>query len=107
MADRFHKITAQGIRLVLDLRVGHIRSLEIERDGRTLAPLYTAPWVDDPSVTDDESIQANLRFLSGDFFCAPFGGSDDPKIPGHGWPPNSRWDHVSTERHAGGGSVAR
>jgi hypothetical protein len=107
MTDRFHELRAEGIRLVVDLAVGHIRSFEIERDGRRLAPLYTAPWVDDPTVANDESIPPNLRFLSGDFFCAPFGGTDDPSVPAHGWPANSRWKHENTAKHPKGGAVAR
>ncbi len=105
--ERFCRIEARGISVVLDLAVGHIRALEIERGGRVLAPLYTAPWVDDPAIAEDESIPPNLRFLSGDFFCAPFGGSDEAGTPPHGWPANSRWEHLETRPHADGGAVAR
>ena len=105
--DRFHESHAAGIRVVVDLAVGHLRSLEIERDGRRLTPLYTAPWVDDPSIAHDESIVPNLRFLSGDFFCAPFGSASEEGVPPHGWPANSRWDHLETIAHPQGGSVAR
>lgn len=107
MAERFHTIRADGIAVVIDLAVGHLRSLEIERDGRKLTPLYTAPWVDDPAISADESILPNLRFLSGDFFCAPFGATDDPAIPSHGWPANSPWDHLGTVSLEEGGSIAR
>jgi hypothetical protein len=107
MAERFHELRAEGVRVVVDLAVGHLRTLEVEHDGRRLAPLYTAPWVDDPAIASDKSIPPNLRFLSGDFFCAPFGGSDDPSVPGHGWPANSRWSHVDTAKHPNGGAVAR
>jgi hypothetical protein len=72
-----------------------------------LTPLYTAPWVDDPAVANDESIQPNLRALSGDFFCAPFGGTDEEGVPTHGWPANSAWDHLDTRAYAEGGSIAR
>jgi hypothetical protein len=92
----FSTIEAKGIRVALDLRAGHVRSLEIEADGRTLRPLHTAPWVDDPSITGDESIPPNLRLLSGDFFCAPFGLSDVEPAPSHGWTANSPWRHVET-----------
>ncbi len=107
MTDRFHTVEAEGIDVTIDLAVGHLRSVEIERDGRRLTPFYTAPWVDDPAVAEDESIVPNLRFLSGDFFCAPFGGTDDADIPPHGWPANSSWDHVETRAHPSGGTVAR
>jgi hypothetical protein len=107
IAERFHTIRAEGITVTLDLAAGHFRAVEIERDGRRLTPFYTAPWVDDPKISEDESIPANLRFLSCDFFCAPFGKSDVEEAPPHGWPANSRWEHVETRAHESGGSVAR
>ena len=107
MAERFHTVQAKGVTVVVDLAVGHLRTVEIVFQGRKLTPLYTAPWVDDPAIAGDESILPNLRFLSGDFFCAPFGSADDPAVPSHGWPANSRWEHLDTSRHAKGGSVAR
>jgi len=107
MSDRFHEVRADGISVTLDLAVGHIRSLEIGQDGRRLTPLHTAPWVDDPTIAGDEAILPNLRALSGDFFCAPFGAPDEEGVPPHGWPANSRWDHVETVPHPQGGSIAR
>ena len=98
-------LAAKGIRVVLDLGAGHVRSLEIDTDGRTLTPLHTAPWVDDPAIVNDESIPPNLRHLSGDFFCAPFGTSDLEPAPPHGWPANSRWQHVETKAITGGMSA--
>ena len=97
MSERFHTIEAEGIRLTLDLAVGHIRSLAIESGGRTITPLHTAPWVDDPAVVDDPAIPPNLKFLSGDFFCAPFGLSDVEEAPAHGWPANSAWEFLDEE----------
>jgi hypothetical protein len=106
MAERFHTVRAAGIAVTIDLAVGHLRAVEIERDGRRLTPFYTAPWVDDPAIGQDESIPGNLRFLSGDFFCAPFGRSDVEEAPPHGWPANSEWQHAGTQAHPDGGSVA-
>lgn len=94
----FHTIEAKGIHVTLDLRAGHVRELIIERDGRTIRPLHTAPWVDDPAITEDQTIAPNLKYLSGDFFCAPFGTSDIDETWQHGWPGNSRWQHVETTR---------
>lgn len=91
MTERFHAIEARSISLTLDLAVGHIRSLEIDVAGRRLAPLHTAPWVEERDVVDDPSIQDGLKYLSGDFFCAPFCASDVESAPSHGWPANSRW----------------
>lgn len=102
MTDSFHSIHARGITLVMDLAVGHIRSLEIERNGRTLAPLHTAPWITDGEGFEDPKIAANVRHLSGDFLCAPFGASDIPETPSHGWPANSAWSVVEATPFEGG-----
>ena len=104
---RFQRLAAEGIAVSIDLAVGHLRALEIERDGRRVTPLHTAPWVDDPAIADDQSIPPNLRALSGDFFCAPFGAPDEEGVPPHGFPANSRWDHVDTHPHADGGVIGR
>ena len=50
MTERFHAFSARGIEVTVDLAVGHLRSVVIERAGRRLTPLYTAPWVDDPAI---------------------------------------------------------
>ncbi|MBV9704086.1 MAG: hypothetical protein JO163_15255 [Methylobacteriaceae bacterium] len=102
MTEPFHTLAAAGIRVTLDLRVGHVRELALERDGRIVRPLHTAPWVDDPHITGDPSLPGNLRFLSGDFFCAPFSTSDVEAAPLHGWPANSAWEVIETIRHADG-----
>ncbi|MCX5513106.1 hypothetical protein C3941_01505 [Kaistia algarum] len=103
----FHTIEAKGIRATLDLRVGHIRRLVVERDGKSLEPLNSAPWVDDAAIIEDETLLPNLRFLSGDFFCAPFSTSDVVEAPPHGWPANSRWRVLTVEAHPEGGTIAR
>ncbi len=107
MPERFHTIRAEGIAVTVDLAFGHLRAVEIEREGRRLTPFYTAPWVDDPAIADDETIAPNLRALSGDFFCAPFGAPDEDGVPPHGWPANSRWDPLGTQPHPEGGLVAQ
>ena len=103
----FHTISAKGISATLDLRVGHVRSLVIERNGKRIEPLHSAPWVDDPAITGDETLLPNLRFLSGDFFCAPFSTADVDQAPPHGWPANSRWRLLDVTSHEAGGTTAR
>jgi len=107
MTERFHTIAAEGASLTLDLAVGHIRAFEVTVDGRRITPLHTAPWVDDPEITGDPEIPNNLKYLSGDFFCAPFAASDIEEAPPHGWPANSAWTLIEEERPAGGGTTAR
>jgi hypothetical protein len=106
MDEAFHVLEARGIRVVVDLRVGHVRELTIESDGRLIVPLHTAPWVDDEQIAADQNLPSNLRFLSGDFFCAPFGISDLEEAPTHGWPANSAWQLRRTV-HIDGGTIAR
>src|ERR1044072_5703850 len=103
MAERFHTVQAEGIKVGVDLAVGHLRAVEIERDGRKLTPFYTAPWGDDPAIAAHESLLTNSRLLSCDFSGAPISAPDDPEVPPHGWPANSRWDHVETVAHKKGG----
>ncbi len=100
--SRFHTIAARGISVTLDLGAGHVRSLVVENGERRRAPLHTAPWIDDPTVTGDESLPGNLRHLSGDFFCAPFGKNDLEDGPPHGWPANSPWTLLDAEQDAEG-----
>lgn len=95
-------LEARGIRLSLDLDFGHVAALEIEADGRTLRPLHRAPWADDEAVRRDASLVPNLRALSGDFFCAPFGLSDVEDAPPHGWPANSAWHRLDSVAFPGG-----
>ncbi|MCX5496740.1 hypothetical protein OSH11_18685 [Kaistia dalseonensis] len=103
----FHSFAAEGIRVSVDLRGGHVRQLQVEQGGRTIEPIHTAPWVEDAAIAGDEAIVPNLRFLSGDFFCAPFGFTEPGEGPPHGWPANSRWRLLGVETIAAGGRVAR
>lgn len=58
--------------------------------GRTVRPMHTSPWENEPLPADLDPI---LKVLRGDFFCAPFGASD--VIPtehrAHGLPANGTW----------------
>jgi hypothetical protein len=93
-----------GIRVTLDLRAGHVRELVSRAADGRFAPLHTAPWIDEPEIIEDETIP-RLRYLSGDFFCAPFSTSDVEPAPAHGWPANAPWRHVRTKSHSAGGAV--
>ena len=86
------------VSLSIDLSVGHIADLRIRDGQRILTPLHRAPWVDDPATVFPDATPPNVRRLSGDFFCAPFGRNDVEEAPSHGWPANSAWDHIETIR---------
>ena len=65
-----------------------------------LRPLHRAPWIGEPGLPED--LAEGLKRLSGDFLCAPFSANDVEKAPAHGWPANSRWEKLSSERIDGG-----
>jgi hypothetical protein len=84
------------VSLSIDLSVGHIAELKIRDGQRWLSPLHRASWVDDPDAVFPDPTPPNVKRLSGDFFCSPFGRNDVDEGPSHGWPANSAWDHVET-----------
>lgn len=86
--------------LTFDAAVGNIPTLRLQWQGRWIAPLHSAPWRDEPEVQADHRLPFVDRRLAGDFFCAPFAGSDDPETPPHGWTANSAW-HLERRERAG------
>jgi hypothetical protein len=102
---RFHHIEARGIAVVLDLLIGHIRSFEVETGGRILRPLHTAPWVNEE--IEDPALPPRIRFLSGDFFCAPFSENDITGEQRHGPPANSEWRPCGEVERRDGVTLAR
>ncbi|WP_422372969.1 hypothetical protein [Hoeflea sp.] len=86
-----------NVSFAIDLSVGHLVHFTVAEDGRVLSPLHRAPWVDDPDAVFEETTPPNVRRLSGDFFCAPFGRNDIEPGPTHGWPANSAWSHSGTD----------
>ena len=93
-----HSLDLDPVSLSIDLSVGHIAALKIRDGDRTLCPLHRAPWVDDPAAEFPEATAPNVKRLSGDFFCAPFGRNDVEEGPSHGWPANSAWQHIEPRR---------
>lgn len=97
------ELEADGIRVKLDLLYGMIPELLVAREGRTISMLHKAPWYGQDMPED---AAPHLGGLAGDFFCAPFGDASADKAPGHGWPANTTWTHLGTERK-GNETVAR
>jgi hypothetical protein len=83
-------------------------------DGRTVSPMYVAPWHGEASpVTERNPL---LRHLSGEWACVPFGpAAAPPELPGgwrpralpcadedagfdHGWIANHAWALVDRDR---------
>jgi hypothetical protein len=105
MDQRLHRIEARGVAVVLDLLIGNIRSFEIDAGDKILTPLHTAPWVHEE--INDPSLPARIRFLSGDFFCAPFSENDITRTQRHGPPANSEWRPCGNVERRDGATVAR
>lgn len=97
-----YELAAAGIRIVLDLGIGHIARFEVERDGRKAVPFHRAPWADDEVPPEGTADAPHLARISGDFFCAPFSTSDVEAAPAHGWTANSAWTPVACEAIEGG-----
>ena len=98
----FFPLSADGISVSVDLQTGHLAHLKVESFGRLLRPLHRAAWADDPLARFPEGMPPNVRHLSGDFFCAPFGRSDVDGSPSHGWPANSEWEPLGQGGIPGG-----
>ena len=96
MAAAIYSLGAKGIQVDLDLDVGHLARVEIERDGRRTAPFHRAPWADDDGPVPGSQDAPHLARLSGDFFCAPFAASDIEPAPAHGWPANAAWTPIGS-----------
>ncbi len=98
-------LEARGIAVSLDLSVGHIAMLRVRTgDGagdRVIEPLHRAPWIGEREDAFPDGTPPNVRRLSGDFFCAPFGRNDVEPAPSHGWPANSSWSVLGEQRGAG------
>lgn len=83
-------------KLALDPAVGNLRLLEFGYQGNTLGPLHSAPWLDEQNVAMPSDTPPVVRYLAGDFFCAPFGASDVEEAPPHGHTANSSWSVLNS-----------
>lgn len=93
--------------LQFDPAVGNIPRLSFHWAGRSVEPLYVAPWREDPAVQACSGLSPAERRLAGDFFCAPFAAAADPNVPAHGWTANSQWHVEKREPHAVRSILAR
>lgn len=82
------RISAGDVEVSLDPQIGNIRALTI--DGQDI--LHTAHWVGTEAAK--YAAAPVDEHLSGDFFCAPFGGAGVEGVPPHGWTANSVWTPV-------------
>ncbi len=89
--------SARGISFAFDPAIGLLDGFTVLDQGRTITPLHRAPWVGtDEGMPPDAA--PHLARLGGDFFCAPFAGTEAGS-PLHGWPANAPWTIIA---HSGG-----
>ena len=100
------RLVAEGIAVGVTPLGGMLAGLEIERDGRRIAPLHRAPWVGQGEAMP-AGAAPHLAMLEGDFFCAPFGRTDEEGVPAHGWPANGDWRAQGVETGADGAVTGR
>lgn len=85
----------------IDLSVGHLRDVTFRWQGREIAPLHRAPWVDAADYTVPLDAPPVEGRLSGDFLCAPFAKADLEPAPPHGWTANSAWIQIDSDHTTG------
>lgn len=88
------RIEAGHVSVALDPSIGNIRAFTV--NGRDI--FHSAHWV---GTTAAQAAQTPVDAqLSGDFFCAPFGGSGVAKLPPHGWTANAQWSPMLRAENA-------
>ena len=72
---------------------GHLFPVRFFFDKDIVEPLNIAPWTNEQL---DPGMQPMLKFLRGDFFCAPFGASDilEDETRAHGASANDKWNDI-------------
>ena len=99
-------LSVEGIAVGVTPLGGMLAGLEIERDGRRIAPLHRAPWVGPGEAMPPEAAP-HLAVLEGDFFCAPFGRTGRGRGAGAWLAGERRLAGVGVERAADGAVTGR
>jgi len=100
-------LATEGISLEVLSLGGILSNLCIARNGREVRPLHRAAWVDRPE-TVPEGAPPHLRYLEGDFLCAPFGApAKGSAAPPHGWTANGQWTLVAEDAAPDGAKTLR
>src|SRR5258708_3705684 len=78
---------------------GHLAPVRFRLPHGTVEPLAIAPWAEEKSAKAQPALLQSLR---GDFFCAPFGGSDSlyrgEHHPPHGETASASWKFESFDK---------
>ena len=87
------KLSTDQVELYLTHTGGHLAPVNFHLPDRTVSPYAMNPWVDEPIADDMPNL---IKVLRGDFFCLPFGVSDQLPHP-HGATANNEWTPISSE----------
>lgn len=96
-------LQADGISATFETPCGTVL-FSVTDAGREIDMLHRAPWRDPVPQQDDAlpgTIPPHLRWLAGDFFCAPFADASADGAPLHGWPANAPWVPLGVRRQGG------
>jgi hypothetical protein len=89
------KLSTDQVELYLTHTGGHLAPVNFHLPDRTVSPYAMNPWVDEPIADDMPNL---IKVLRGDFFCLPFGVSDQLPHP-HGATANNEWTLLSSEKN--------
>ncbi len=78
---------------------GHLAPVHFHLGRKIIAPFSIAPWAEEKLAPGTPQL---LKSLRGDFFCAPFGGSESlyrgEAHPPHGESANAKWQFEGLEK---------
>jgi hypothetical protein len=93
------RFTSDQVEAAITQQGGHLAPIRFHLPHGIIAPYSVAPWAEEKPA---DKIPHLLRLLRGDFFCAPFGGSESlyrgEKHPPHGETANATWKLESFEK---------
>jgi hypothetical protein len=90
---KIHKLNNNNVEVGVIEECGHLFPVRFFFDYDVIEPMHISPWLNEEH---DPETPPMLRYLRGDFFCAPFGDSDllPDEQRAHGTPANDTWNKV-------------
>jgi len=93
-------LASDQVELALTRQGGHLAPVRFRLPHGVVQPFSIAPWAEEKA---DPKLPALLQSLRGDFFCAPFGGNENPyrseRHAPHGEPAYALWKFESIKKN--------
>lgn len=88
---KIHLLNSSSVEVGVSEECGHLYPVRFFFGDKIIEPMHVAPW---QGENLNDSIPPMLKYLRGDFFCAPFGNSDllADETRGHGSSANDKWN---------------